>query len=102
MAHCILALEDNQLSLEEVAVAVHSHTLAAAVGDNQDQEVLSGKVDMVQEDKGRGLRGREPEKDRNMGIADIHHCGHEERCEGMCGTRKGEEHWEEDHHCRIH
>lgn len=100
MAHCIPELEDNQLNLA-VVVAVHSHMLVA-VGDSQDEEAWSGKVDVVQEDKGRGLRGREPEEDMDKGIGDIHRHGRGERGEGACGTRKGEEHWEEDHHCQIH
>ena len=88
------------MSLEVVA-AVHSHNMLMAVGDSQDEEVWSGRVGVAQEDKGWGLKDKELEEDKGRGIGDIHHCGHGERGEGVYGTKKGEGHWEEDHHCQI-
>lgn len=51
---------------------------------------------MVREDKGRGLKDREPEVDKkDRKIGDIHHRGRGE-------TGEGEGHWVEHHHCQTH
>ena len=74
---------------------IHS-TLQRGVGDSQDEGAWSDRVGVAQEDKGWGLKDREPEVDKkDKVIEDIHHRGRGE-------TGEGEGHWVEHHHCQIH
>ena len=80
-----------------LVAAVHIHsTLQMDVGDSQDEGAWSDRVGVVREDKGRGLKDREPEVDKkDREIGDTHHHGHGE-------TGEGEGHWAEHHHCQTH